>query len=153
MDITFKEYSKDDLDEISALFFDTVHTVCAKDYTPPELSAWAPDDLPYLGWQKSFKGRHVLLAVGGSGKILGFGDIDPSGYLDRFYIHKDFQGMGIGSKLLHRLENLVPDKDITLYASITARPFFEKMGYQTVAENFAIRDGLAIKNYFMRKKR
>ena len=46
MDITFKEYSKDDLDEISALFFDTVHTVCAKDYTPPELSAWAPDDLP-----------------------------------------------------------------------------------------------------------
>ena len=152
MEITFRHYRDSDLPEISALFFNTVHTVCAKDYTKEQLSAWAPDFTPYYSWQKSFEGRTVILACCGE-KILGFGDIAPNGYLDRFYIHRDFQGRGIGSKLLRRLESTVPDQDLTLYASITARPFFEKMGYSTEEENYVVRDGVTLKNYFMRKKR
>lgn len=152
MEITFRHYKNDDLPEISELFFNTVHTVCAQDYTKEQLSAWAPDFTSYYSWQKSFEGRTVLLACFGE-KILGFGDIAPTGYLDRFYIHRDFQGKGIGSKLLRRLESSVSGKDITLYASITARPFFEKMGYRTVSENYAVRDGITLKNYLMSKKR
>ena len=64
-----------------------------------------------------------------------------------------FQGFGIGTKLLIQLEKYVPDRDIFLYASITARPFFEKMGYETIAENHAVRNGITLKNYLMKKLR
>ena len=39
--MTIREYHSSDLREIVELFYDTVHTVNAKDYTPEQLNAWA----------------------------------------------------------------------------------------------------------------
>lgn len=40
---------------------------------------------------------------------------------------------------------------ITTYASITARPFFEKRDYQVIKENQVLRDGIILINYKMEK--
>lgn len=48
--------------------------------------------------------HHTLVAVE-DGCAVGFGDIDSNtGYLDRLYVHKDHQGMGIATALCDRLE-------------------------------------------------
>lgn len=55
--------------------------------------------------------------------ILGFANIDDTGYIDMFYIHADYQGAGLGSLLLNSLENDVDVKLFSVHASITALLF------------------------------
>ena len=56
--------------------------------------------------------------------IVGFGDIDDTGYLDRLYVHRDYQGKGIASAICSKLEKAVGADRITTHASVTARGFF-----------------------------
>lgn len=66
--------------------------------------------------------------------IAGFGDIDKTGYLDGLYVHKEYQGQGIGKAICDQLEQIDNGK-ITIHASITARSFFERRGYKIMSEN------------------
>ena len=87
----------------------------------------------------------------GNGQIVGFADMDSAGYLDRLYVHKDFQRHGIASELCDRLEQAVDAETITTHASITARPFFEKRGYKVVREQQVERKGVLLTNYVMKR--
>ena len=81
--VTFRAYRPEDLDEILQLFYDTVHTVNAKDYTPGQLDAWADGRADREAWDRSFREHDTLVALEGD-RIVGFADMDGSvGYLDR----------------------------------------------------------------------
>ena len=56
--------------------------------------------------------------------IVGFGDIEENGYLDRLFVRPDYQRMGIGTAICNKLEGAVQGNVFT-HASITAKPFFE----------------------------
>ncbi len=149
--IIVRNYKLADIKILSELFYNTVHTVNAKDYTPNQLNAWASGRIDRKAWNKSFE-EHYTLVAEIDGKIVGFGDIDDSGYLDRLYVHKDYQGQGIATAICDRLEEHAKD-DITVHASITAKPFFEGRGYAVVKEQEVERDGILLTNYKMMKKR
>lgn len=87
-----------------------------------------------------------------NGEIAGFGDIDETGYLDRLYVHKDYQGQGIASAICDCLESKISGKIVT-HASITARPFFEKKGYKVVKEQQVERQNIFLTNYVMEKRK
>ena len=121
-----------------------------KDYTPEQLDAWAPAPPDPAVWDASLRAHCTLVAVV-DGKLAGFADLDPAaGYLDRLYVHKDFQGLGVASALCDRLEAAAADP-ITTHASITARPFFEKRGYAVVKEQQVERKGIHLTNFIMEK--
>ena len=80
--------------EMAELFYNTVHTVNARDYTPQQLAVWATGKMDLEAWEQSFLGHCALVAEDETG-ILGFGDIHPDGYLDRLYVRWDCQGQGI----------------------------------------------------------
>lgn len=145
-----RKYRQDDLSAMAELFYDTVHTICAKDYTKEQLDAWATGDVNFDEWNKSFL-KHQSVVAEKNGIIIGFGDMDKSGYLDRLYVHKDYQGCGIASAVLNELEKNICALKFSTYASITARPFFEKRGYETVKENSVNRRGVSLTNYLMEK--
>ena len=145
-----RSYHPGDLPALAALFYDTVHTVNAADYTPAQLDAWATGQLDLEAWDASLSAHITAIAVE-RGEIIGFGDIDPSGYLDRLYVHKDHQRQGVATAICGRLEQAVPAKRITTHASITARPFFERRGYRVVREQQVIRNGVALTNYRMER--
>lgn len=148
-----RRYEPEDLGQITALFYDTVHAVNAADYAPEQLDAWA-DGAPDLDcWNGSLLAHHSLVAVEDGGLIVGFGDIDATGYLDRLYVHKDRQGLGVATALLGRLERAVDAPVITTHASITARPFFEGRGYRVLREQRVERHGVQMTNYVMEKRR
>lgn len=148
-----RRYEPDDLSQIITLFYDTVHTVNAADYSKEQLDAWA-DGAPDLDrWSSSLLEHHSLVAVESDDLIVGFGDIDGTGYLDRLYVHKDRQGLGIATALCDRLEGAVDAPLITTHASITARPFFEGRGYRVIREQQVERHGVWMTNFVMEKRR
>ena len=119
-----RRYLPTDCKEIITLFYNTVHSVNAKDYTKKQLDVWATGKENLNDWNKSLLNHYTLVATI-AGVIVGFGDIDKSGYLNRLFVHKDYQQKGIGSVLCNELEKISPNK-ITVHASITAKPFFSK---------------------------
>ena len=154
-----RRYNSSDLKEITELFYDTVHTVNAADYTEEQLSAWASGEVDAEAWDRSFREHVTYVAVerdeekDGAGKLAGFADMDRSGYLDRLYVHKDCQRRGVASALCGRLEREVDADRYTTHASITARPFFEKRGYKVLREQQVERKGVKLTNYVMEKER
>ena len=150
--MTIRAYRPPDLPEITELFYDTVHTVNAGDYTAEQLDAWADGSPDLAEWSRTLLEHTALVAVEGE-TLVGFGDMDRSGYLDRLYVHKDFQRRGIASALCDALEAAVEAERIVTHASITARPFFESRGYQMVRERQVVRRGVTMTNYRMEKQR
>ena len=148
LNMQIRPYRPADCPQLAKLFYDTVHAVNAQDYTPRQLDAWAGGQPDLAAWDRSLSEHHSLVAEV-DGQIVGFGDIAPGGYLDRLYVHKDWQGRGIATALCDRLE--AGGDRFTTYASITARPFFLGRGYRVVRENTAVRRGVSMTNYLMEK--
>lgn len=152
-----RAYRQEDIKEIAELFYNTVHTVNAADYTEKQLDAWADGNIDLAAWNRSFQEHMTLVAVmpsdkeNGTEQIVGFADMDSAGYLDRLYVHRDFQRQGIASELCDRLEQAADAEKFTTHASITAKPFFEKRGYQVVQEQQVEKKGILLTNYVMKK--
>ncbi|MGN0539911.1 MAG: GNAT family N-acetyltransferase [Candidatus Fimenecus sp.] len=146
--MVIRKYETGDCTEILRLFYDTVHTVNAKDYTVEQLDAWAPKNLDTARWDASLSANYTLVAVKNE-KIVGFGDIDKSGYLDRLYVHKDFQCQGIASAICDELEKSCDADRISTHASVTAMPFFEHRGYKVIKTRYVKRHGIELRNYLM----
>ena len=148
--MTLRDYTKTDCAELAELFYDTVHTVNAKDYTQEQLDAWATGKVNLEAWNESFQAHHTVVAEM-DGKIVGFGDMDETGHLDRLYVHKDYQRRGVAAAICDALEQRTKAAEFTTHASITARPFFEKRGYTVAREQQVERRGVWLTNFVMKK--
>lgn len=146
-----RKYQSSDCNEIAELFYHTVHTVNAKDYSKEQLDVWAAGRIDLKKWDQSFCEHYSVVAVDDR-RIVGFGDIDKTGYLDRLYVHKNYQRQGIASAICDALEQAVKERTIITHASITAKPFFEQRGYKVVKEQQIVRNGIPLINYLMEKK-
>ena len=144
-----RKYQPADCKTLTELFYDTVHTVNAADYTEEQLNAWAAGNIDLEEWNRSFLESYSLVAVKDD-VIIGFGNISKTGYLDRLYVHKDHQGEGVAAAICNRLEETVQGEIIT-HASITARPFFEKRGYRVIKKQQVKRRGILLENFVMEK--
>lgn len=145
-----RKYRESDCEKTAELFYHTVHTINKKDYTETQLNAWAPKKMDLARWNQSFQETYSLVAVRG-GILVGFGNIDDTGYLDHLFVHKDYQRMGIATQLCDRLEQRVQGR-IEVHASMTAKPFFEARGYQTVKKQQVECRGIVFLNYRMIQK-
>lgn len=146
-----RKYTPSDCAQMAELFYQTVHSVNAKDYTQEQLDAWATGEVDLQAWDESFQAHKTDIAVE-NGDIIGFGDMDESGYLDRLYVRKDYQGQGVASAICEELERLAAGKTFTTHVSITARPFFLHRGYRVVRKQEVIRRGVALMNFVMEKQ-
>lgn len=140
----------DDGKQIGQLIYDTVHSINRRDYSQEQVEAWTPDPFIFSTYEESFAYVAEL-----RGLILAFGNLTSTGYLHRFYVHKDFQGQGIGSLLLESLESqarAIGLKEMTTEASITAKPFFEAKGWSVQQQQTKILRDVSFINYKMYKK-
>ena len=107
--------------------------------------------MDFQAWDESFRTHRTIVATE-NGAIVGFGDMDESGYLDRLYVHKDYQGQGVASAICEELERLATEKTFTTHVSITAKLFFQHRGYHVVRKQEVIRRGVALMNFVMEKQ-
>ncbi|MCR8980865.1 GNAT family N-acetyltransferase [Brevibacillus laterosporus] len=146
-----------DINQIISLFYDTVHFVNARDYSLEQLNAWAPKNekaIKLVNWKNSLRNNITYIAEIND-KIVGFSDMTYHGHLDRLYTHKDFQGQGIATTLVNMIEseaNRLGISEIHTEASITAKPFFERQGYQIIESQIVERSGITLINFKMTKR-
>lgn len=151
-----RTFVESDVGPIVDLFYETVHSVNKRDYTAEQLHVWAaPEEKPLLAdkWLPSLSGNIAYTAVIGD-RIVGFSDLERGGYLNRLFVHKDYQGRGIASALAGALEaeaRALRLAAIDTDASITAMPFFLRQGYVVIAAQTVERRGVQLSNYKMRK--
>ena len=146
-----RDYQPSDCKEITELFYNTVHTVNAKDYTKEQLDVWATGQVDLEKWNQSLQEHYSIVAIENE-VIVGFGDIDKTGYLDRLFVHADYQGKGIATGICNQLEQTIQG-NITTHSSITTKPFFEKRGYRVIKEQQVERQGIFLANFIMEKDR
>lgn len=114
------------------------------------MDVWASRNTDHIEWGKARLGQGTIVACEGK-KIVGFGKMTPTGLLDMLYVHKDYIKKGVGTLICDELEKQCETSEITVYASITAKPFFEKRGYKVIKENEVEREGVALINFLMTK--
>ncbi len=153
MQITIRQALPEDLDSILLLFKETIENVNAKDYSYEQIRAWSDGAYKKESWKVKLAEQYFLIAVL-ENRIVGFGSITNNGYLDFLYVSKDYQKMGIAKMIYDQLHEFAIPKGldkIVSDVSITAKPFFEKQGFETVQEQQVFIDGILLKNFNMVK--
>lgn len=149
-----RKYRPGEEPELWKLFFHTIRTVNVRDYTPEQVSAWAPDDVGEAYWRSRIEGIDPWVCVH-DGVIVGYADLQDSGYIDHFFVHHEFQGRGVGKRLFETIEAEARRQglpELFAHVSITARPFFESRGFRVVRERKSEPRGVALTNFHMIKR-
>jgi len=152
--LQFREATIEDIDDITALFSDTITSVNTKDYSPQEIEAWAAGAEVKENWCRRLKDDYYVVAYQDS-TLVGMACIDNDGYLDVIYVHKDYQGQGIASKLLSMMEDRairLGHDNITSDVSITAKPYFIHKGFRVIKPQLVLCRGVVLRNYNVAKQ-
>ncbi len=151
--MVIREYKRSDLTALSQLYYDTIHRINARDYSPEQIEAWAPEVPETSFWQNRFKNRRVFVAEE-EGVVTGFAEFEFTGHIDCFYVHHAWQRRGVGALLLERIERDADARRMRrLFAdvSLTARPFFEAMGFRVVEPREKLYRGCRFRQFAMEK--
>ena len=125
-----------DAEEVSALIAKTLRTTNSKGYSPEfienEIKALQPQTILERASQTHF---YVFCE---DEKIVGCGAIGPfwgktdESSLFTIFVLPEYQGQGIGKRIIQTLEKdeyFLRARRIEIPASITATPFYRRMGY------------------------
>jgi len=85
------DYNESMLDEMLRLFYNTVHTVNAKDYNQEQLENWAPETIDKKKWEERLTNNVCFVNICNK-QITGFGELSEEGGIDTMYVHKNHQG-------------------------------------------------------------
>lgn len=143
-----------DIPEMQELFRSTVLNVNIRHYTKEEVEDWAScgDSVEHL--KELLSHNHFIGAFDEASRMVGFSSMNKDGYLHSMFVHKDWQGKGVATQLLSEVEHIARQwgvAEITSEVSLTARPFFEKKGYEIVKIQKYRANKLELTNFVMRK--
>jgi putative acetyltransferase len=148
------DYEESMLDEMIQLFYDTVHTVNARDYRKEQLNRWAPENSDKRFWAERLK-RNVCKVAFINDALVGFTELVADGHVDTMYVHKDFQRQKIAAHLFEEILRIAKERNLrmlTTEASITAKPFFEAYGFKVTRIKKKLYNGKDFTNYKMTKE-
>ena len=151
--INVRLFKAQDAEQIARLFHETIREINIRDYSNSQVRAWAPDNIHFRNWVEVCSSRFTYVADD-EGVIAGFGELEPNGYIDCFYCHKNYQRCGVGSQIYRAIETKaveLPVNRLFTEASITAKPFFQRQGFSVIKEQKVTRRGETFINYVMEK--
>ena len=151
--VTIRRFQSGDEQALRDLFYNTIRTVNLQDYSEQQVKAWAPDEYDQAVWSEKISALDPFVALIDD-VIVGYADVQTDGYIDHFFCHSDYQGQGIGKKLMQSIHEQAKAKALhRLYAhaSITARPFFEHFGFSMVKQQQVEIRGQKLTNFIVEK--
>ncbi|MER5623987.1 GNAT family N-acetyltransferase [Streptosporangium sp. NPDC002544] len=147
-----RRYRSSDAQTTLDIFYRAIRVTASRDYSPDQLAAWASSDIDPADWAAGREKAATWVAEVG-GKVVGFTDIDSAGYIDMMFVDPDAGRTGVATTLLDHVREIARSEgigELTVNASLTARPFFERHGFTVVAEQRVERRGSVLTNFRMR---
>lgn len=155
-DLRIRRYCDTDARVTRSIFERAVRVTAAADYTAEQLAAWVPEDRAdtVLDDWAARRAAVTTWVAELDDSVVGFTDLDVKiGYLDMLFVDPDAGRRGVGSALIrHVLDEAraVGLREVTVQASRTAQPVFERHGFVVVREQRVERRGVLIENAVMR---
>lgn len=149
-----RQLEERDIPEMQELFRSTVLNINIKHYTKEEVEDWASCGDNPGRWKELLSYNQYIGAFNEESLMVGFSSMNKEGYLHSMFIHKNWQGKGVATQLLSEVEHMARQykvTEITTEVSLTARPFFEKKGYEVVNIQKCRANKLKLTNFVMRK--
>ncbi|CAN7580680.1 GNAT family N-acetyltransferase [Pseudoduganella sp. LjRoot289] len=138
---------------LRAIFHSSVHGLASRDYTAEQLIAWAPEQYDEDLWEQRMRANQSWVAEV-DGELAAFSDLQPSGYIDMFFVAAPYAGRGIGGALLRHIFGLAAQRRIAVLrsdVSLTAEPLFTRHGFTVETRNQVAVRGELLANATMRK--
>lgn len=152
--IEIRAVRESDLESILQVFKDSVWNISYEDYSREQLDAWASAAHDIQRWKDKIKLQYFIVAYV-NGKLVGFGALENNDLIDLLYVHKNFQGSGVGTGILENLISIARSKGSNVLKAVvskTARRFFEARGFAIAQEQSIQIKGIALINYQMMKR-
>jgi len=153
INVYIRRYHPSEAAALWTLFYKTVHTINAQDYSAEQLAVWASVNRDMVNWSERLKNKNPFVAMVDH-SIVGFAELEDNGHIDCFYTAHQWQRKGIGSALLNHIEHEALSIGIRrLFAevSMTALPFFRAKGFSIIQAQRVKHQGIDFKNYLMEK--
>jgi putative acetyltransferase len=151
-----RAYRDEDCEATRTVFEKAVRLTALGDYSEEQVEAWAPTDLSasdMAAWGVERASAQTVVAVEGD-QVLGFSDLVDGCLLDMLYVDPAAGRRGIATALLTEILSLARDvgaPEIETYASLTARPVFERHGFAVIEQNTVHVRGVSMTNFRMRR--
>lgn len=149
-----RNYREGDVEAVASLFTDSVHHLASGHYDANQCLAWAPLPPDLNQWTERLAHLQTLVAEVDM-KMAGFISYERNGHIDLLYTSRACSRRGIASALYREAEiELAREGNSELFteASIVARPFFERMGFDVVDEQCVQLRGSSFRRYAMHKR-
>lgn len=151
--IHIRKYEAKDAHDLWTIHYSTIRNVNIQDYSEVQVEAWAPDNFDPMIWKQKMDSISPFVAEI-NGEIVGYTDLQENGLIDHFFCHHQFQGKGVGRTLMEHVLKVGKCRNIERFyseVSITARPFYERFGFQVAKEQIVDIRGEKLRNFVMEK--
>jgi putative acetyltransferase len=137
-----------------AVFHSAVHQLASQHYTSDQIDAWAPRTIDQGLWAQRMQSMRPFV-VEQAGHIVGYADVQASGYIDHFYVSGAHARQGVGTMLMNRIHQaayMQAIKVLTSEVSRTAQRFFQRLGFVVIEQGAPVVRGVVVPNALMRKE-
>ena len=132
-----------DVPMLAAIFRASVEDLTGEDYDEDQRAVWAAQAADEARFGEKL-GMMLTLVATLDGAPAAFAALKGTDRIDMLYVYPAVAGQGLGTMLIDALEKLARARDaktLSVDASDTARPFFEKRGYKAQSRNSVPLDG------------
>ncbi len=152
--VQIRPFRTGDAPALRAVFHASVHGLACRCYTPQQCGAWAPAEHDAAQWAARMQANQPFVAEADGGAIAGFADLQPSGYIDMFFVAPAFARQGVASALMAHIHAQAAEQGLArLWAdvSLAAEPFLAARGFSVEERQAVERAGVVLHNARMGK--
>lgn len=146
--------TKNDLPEILRVFGSSIQAIPNTHYSQAQKLEWLKTIENTNRWEQALN-QQLFWVVEVDKELAGFISlVVERGYIDFLYVDPKYWGQGLAKSLLTILQEFsVLNKlsELQSDVSITAKPFFERNGFQVLNRNENLRGKEVLVNFSMRK--
>ncbi len=142
-----------DVAVVAQIFRDAIEDLTADDYDAAQRSAWISSADDEKNFAERLAGQTTLLALR-DGEPAAFVSLKGNDHIDMLFVRPEAAGEGVGTFLANAAETLARGrgaKILSVDASDTALPFFEKLGFKPQFRQSVAIDGEWLANTKMAK--
>ena len=140
MSVALRPYLPADARQCAIIFRSAIEELGEEDYSEAQCEAWAAVADDEAEFAKGLAGDLTLVATD-EGEIVGFASLKGDSHIERLYVHPGHARSGVATVLMDALMKLARArgaKTLTGDVSDTAKPLFDRLGFQSQKRNLVL---------------